>query len=271
MLVTDACGWDAEACECSALEKVEATNPDLADAVLAMAARHLYRWTGSRFAPCPVTVRPCRVDCSGAGQVLNFGGQYGHPVLWSGASCACRGSDSCSCARVCEIELSGPVLAVDEVWIDGVELPPSAYRVDNGRFLVRTDGECWPECNDLSAPYMVAEDGPGPEAVLGTWAVTYRHGLPIPAGGAMVAGILACEIAKAVCKDSSCALPSRVQSITREGVTIAMLDDFTGLNSGMTGIWIVDSWIAANRPQAQHASVWSPDIKRRQPRVTTWP
>jgi hypothetical protein len=264
MLITDQCGWDTQPCECSALDTLHENNPNLAAAVEAMAARHLYRWTGSRFAPCPVTIRPCRSDCRSVGQVLNFNGQYGHPLMWPGFGCACGGQDSCSCNNICQIELTGPVLAVDEIWIDGVLLPPTAYRVDNGKYLVRIDGECWPECNDLSKPYMVVPDGPGEEAVLGTWAVTYRHGLPIPAGGAEVAGLLACEIAKAICNDKSCALPTRVREISREGITIAMLDDFTGLSEGMTGLWLVDSWIMTNRPgRPSHFSVWSPETRER--------
>lgn len=269
MLVTDQCGWDAEPCECSALDTLRAERPELAAAVEAMAARHLYRWTGSRYAPCPVTVRPCRSDCRSVGQVLNFGGQYGHPVLWPGFGCACGGQDSCSCGHVSQIELAGPVLSVDEVWIDGVLLPSTSYRVDNGKYLVRIDGEDWPECQDVAAPYKVEVGGPGAEAVLGTWAVTYRHGLPIPAGGPEVAGLLACEIAKAICKDKSCALPTRVREITREGVTIAMLDDFTGMNEGMTGIWLVDTWIMTNRPHVNHYAIWSPETRRQ--RSQTWP
>lgn len=262
MLVTDACGWSAEPCECSALDQLRLDQPELAEAAEAMAVRHLYRWTGSRFGPCPVTIRPCRSDCRTQGQIIDNGGS-GLPVLWwMGASCGCGDTgDGCSCARVCQINLTGPVVSVDEVWIDGVLLPPSSYRVDNARYLVRTDGECWPECNDLAAPHTEA----------GTWAVTYRSGLPVPPGGEAVAGVLACEIAKAVCKDSSCALPTRVRSLSREGVTIAMLDDFTGLESGMTGIWLVDSWISVNRPHSRHASVWSPETENRRPRVTTWP
>jgi hypothetical protein len=264
MLVTDQCGWDVEPCECTALDTLRTDKPELAAAVEGMAARHLFKWTGSRFAPCPVTVRPCRTDCRSAGQLIAFGGQYGHPVLWQGLGCACGGQDSCSCNNICQIELTGPVMAIDEIWIDGVLLPPTAYRVDNGKYLVRTDGECWPECNDISRPYMVVPDGPGEEAVLGTWAVTYRHGLPIPVGGPEMAGVLACEIAKAICNDRSCALPTRVREITREGITIAMLDDFTGLSEGMTGIWLVDSWITTNRPgRPSHFSVWSPETRER--------
>ena len=270
MLVTDQCGWDAEPCECSALDSLRADKPDLAAAVEAMAARHLYRWTGSRFAPCPVTIRPCRSDCRSVGQLLNFGGVYGHPVMWPGFGCDCGGQDSCSCNNVCQIELTGPVLVVDEVIIDGEVLPPTAYRVDNGKYLVRLDGECWPECNDLSKPYKVEDGGPDAEAVLGTWAVTYRHGLPIPAGGSEIAGLLACEIAKAICNDKKCALPTRVREIQREGITITMLDDFTGLDEGMTGIWLVDAWIRTNRPHVKHFSIWSPET-REQGRATTWP
>jgi len=58
----------------------------------------------------------------------------------------------CSCSRLCEAILPGPVGGIVEVLLDGVALPPTAYRVDNGNRLVRTDGDCWPACQDMAAP-----------------------------------------------------------------------------------------------------------------------
>src|SRR3546814_4772015 len=48
------------------------------------------------------------------------------------------------------------------------------------------------------------------------------------------AGRLANELAKAACNDKSCGLPQRVQSITRQGVTVAVLDSFDDIDTGHT-------------------------------------
>jgi hypothetical protein len=105
-----------------------------------------------------------------------------------------------------------------------------------------------------------------------TWSVTYQQGKPVPVGGQIAAGLLACELAKAACGDKSCGLPQRVQSITRQGVTVAVLDAFDDIDTGHTGIWLIDSWVASVTKRPRRWRVLSPD--RRQPtvgRVQTWP
>jgi hypothetical protein len=59
------------------------------------------------------------------------------------------------------------VYDVTEVQVDGVVLPDGAYRVDAPGRLVRTDGGCWPDCQDMGAP--AGADN--------TFFVTYRYGL----------------------------------------------------------------------------------------------
>lgn len=265
------CSDDPTTTECEHLGSSAASG-----ALIDAATEYLWRWTGQRFGTCPVTVRPCRADCTtgqstywgaagvGSGIVGTYGGSPWTPALirgrWFNLGCGACG-DSCGCSSVSALRLPGPVASVTEVQFGGEVLPAAAYRVDNGRLLVRQDGGIWPTCQDLSAP--LGADG--------TWAVTYEHGTPVPNGGQIAAGLLACELAKAACGDSTCSLPTRVQTITRQGVTIAMLDAFDDIDKGHTGIWLIDSWVASVTKQPKRMTVSSPDRRSMgRARQTTW-
>jgi hypothetical protein len=79
----------------------------------------------------------------------------------------------------------------------------------------------------------------------------------VPAAGQAAHGVLACEMARAMC-GHPCGLPRRISSLTREGITVAVLDGFAELDQLRTGIWLVDSFIASTRDRV--AAVWSPDV-----------
>ena len=236
-----------------------------------MATEYLWRWTERRFGECPVTVRPCRQDCNEASTFL--GGQTPYlpgrgapwiPALvdgkWYNIGCSC--GDMCSCAKVQQISLPGPIMSVDEVIIDGQLVLGTAYQVQNDKWLVRVDGGSWPTCNDLSADSSLGLGQPG------TWQVTYTKGSEVPIGGQVAAGVLAVEFAKSACGDKDCALPKRLASISRQGVTMAVLDTFDDIEVGHTGIWVIDSWVASVRKAPQRSRVASPDT--RPVRRTTW-
>jgi hypothetical protein len=182
--------------------------------------------------------------------------QYGNvpflPVLINGEFYNLRCGRGCGSADklMKEIGLPGPIDSIVSVTVDGVVLDPSAYRVDNRVWLVRTDGEKWPTCQDLHATV----DEPD------TFEVVYVRGTPVPKGGQVAATILSCEMAKAAL-GRDCDLPQRVQSVTREGVSIAILDSFEGLESGRTGIWLVDSWVTSVTRSPRRTQVWSPDTR----------
>src|SRR3546814_13016319 len=84
-----------------------------------------------------------------------------------------------------------PIASITQVQIDGEVLPSTAYRVDNGRFLVRQDGGRWPTCQNMNLADG-AED---------TWSITYVKGYAVPKGGQVAAGMLAVDLAKAACND----------------------------------------------------------------------
>lgn len=235
-----------------------------------MAATYLWNWTGRKFGLCEVTLRPCRQECwQGQSTFWGGGGQLPGqrpftPVIiqgqWYNIGCGQCG-DSCGCGVTAALRLPGPIASIEEVQIGGEVLDPTAYRVDNGRFLVRQDGGRWPTCQDMSAA-LGAED---------TWGVTYRKGYAVPGGGQVAAGLLANELAKAACNDKSCGLPQRVQSITRQGVTVAVLDAFDDIDEGHTGIWLIDSWVASVVRRPRRMRVLSPDRMPPRNRQTTWP
>ena len=121
-------------------------------------------------------------------------------------------------------------------------------------WLVRVDGGVWPRCSNLLAD----------PTDVGSFVVTYQAGYPVPAGTGLITSLLACELALALCQADSCRLPRRVQSMTRQGVTIS----FSDLDDGRTGLPEVDMWVSAQRRPPRRATVWSPDVVV--PRQTTW-
>lgn len=257
------CGADAE----TGLPPILA---DFSDAQVEMfeqmAMEYLWRWTKGQFGLQELTVRPCRQDCqpstfyggiSGQTTLPRTGAPWTPALLngnWYNLGCGTCG-DTCSCSIVHQISLPGPVSSVTEVVVDGEVLPSGSYRVDNRRFLVRTDGSGWPLCNDLNSP---SASGTGAE---GTWQVTYLRGSAVPIGGQLATGVLAVEFAKSACGDSSCALPRRVQTVTRQDVTVGMLDTFDDIEVGHTGIWVVDAWVSSVRKGPKQSRVHSPDVR----------
>ena len=65
--------------------------------------------------------------------------------------------------------------------------------------------------------------------------------------------------------NADCDLPERVTSITREGVTMALIDPQEFIQEGRTGLYTVDLWLNAVNPNRllKRATVWSPDMKGR--------
>lgn len=235
-----------------------------------VAVDYLRRWSGQQFGLCESVVRPCRQDCPGAGAstflgpgVLGSVGAPWTPVLsggqWLNVGCgSCLGP--CACTHVASLRLDGPVDSIISITLDGNTLPPTAYRVEDHRYLIRHDGGEWPICQDYAA-----------ETGEGVFEIRYRRGLPVPLGGQIAAGILAIEFSKAANRDKTCQLPQRLSSITRQGVTIDVLDTFDDIDTGHTGIWLVDSWVASvTQPRNTRSRVYSPDLQPARPRRTTW-
>lgn len=131
-----------------------------------------------------------------------------------------------------------PVLSIESITEDGVELDSGAYRLERGR-IIRLDGERW-QRNTFGLPGAV-----GVETI-----VAYTAGIAPPVELQMAAAALADELKKS-CNGQSCALDPRVASFARRGVAVELTDLSEMLKSGSTGIPIVDHALATHGNCAQ--------------------
>lgn len=136
-----------------------------------------------------------------------------------------------------------PVVQVVEVKVDGVVVPANRYRVEGTRLT------------PLAGAWSTATPV----------VVTYRHGVPIEgwlAGlVAMAVGEVAGELANGMC-GGACKLPSRMVSISRQGVTVEMgtADDY--VKAGLLGLPLADQLITTVNPHKRQSAsrVYSPDM-----------
>lgn len=243
-------------------DRVSTASPTATGYAVQAATEIVWALSGRQFGTCQVTLRPCRRECyndqwwSSSGSIW-YGGitsPWGYPYAgpngyWFDLSCgSCSGT--CSCSEVSEVILPSPVYSIVNVKMDGTPMATGAYRVDNNRLLVRLDGQRWPRCNNLA----VNDDQPG------SWSVTALYGEPVPVGGQLAVGELACEFLRAMAGED-CRLPAGVQSIARQGVTINFPDAGEFLKEGRTGFDLVDRFLAAVNPHhlSQRSRVYSVD------------
>lgn len=237
---------------------VSTVSPAVTALAVSSASEILFALSGRRFGACPVTLRPCRLDCYDTPFWNDWGPPWSpswpQPALiggqWFNLTCGGSCGRNCSCTTVSEVLLPSPVYQVTEVLIDGVVLPATSYRVDNARLLVRTDGGVWPLCNDLSKD----------DTEVGTWSVTATYGEPIPDSAKLAMGELACEIVRAA-SGGDCKLPPGVQQLIRQGVTISYPDIGELLKKGRTGLYLVDLFLASYNPNGlkRRSRVYSVD------------
>jgi len=241
-----------------------------------MAVELLWRWTNRAFGVCSIVARPQRTCYQSS--FWGWGPYSGGSMSWHSSpvsqwvlsggdvsafvACGtCGAIGTCTCTGMTSVKLPGPVVSVSAVTIDGVDFPEVNWSLDNGR-LLRLDGSSWPATQNLELP----------DTEVGTWSVSYSIGHPVPVGGQIAAGVFALELAKALCGDSGCQLPQRVRSITRQGISMAVLDGFDDLDKGRTGIYLVDSWVSSIVNPPMPSSVRSVDLPAtilRHPPVTT--
>jgi hypothetical protein len=148
------------------------------------------------------------------------------------------------------VTLDGPVAGVVEVSVDGVFVTDwRLHRRGERALLVRTDGSCWPECQDLSA------DCGEP----GAFCVTYLKGLPLTQVAIMAHSELTCELVKACIPGCDCRLPRNVQSKTRQGISITFDTEQTWIRALPT----VAAWLDSVNPNKLQSPmrVMSPDAR----------
>lgn len=234
---------------------------DVLDAAVLSASQVTWALTGRQYSTCDVTVRPCRRACidtyyPGLRIGSTWGGWNGPwPVLAGGSwfNLACQCGSTCSCGDLCEADLPYPVCEVAEVMVDGIVLESTAYRVDDFRRLVRTDGLCWPRCQAMDIP----------DTEEGTWSVALTYGREPPQIALDAAAELACELIKARV-GAACRLPQRMASLTRQGVTMSFIDPMSFFREGRTGLYLLDMAVRTLNPKmlARAPGVYSPDAER---------
>ncbi len=191
----------------------------------------LWRLSGEQFGIRQVTIRPC--------PPIGWPRSLYVPLLfdgvWGRTGCGCVGSCEVSGTRV--LHLPGPVAEIVQVRIDDQIIAPTGYTLEGDVLYRVCDSGCgWPSQN-LARP--MGEPG--------TWSVTYRQGIPVPAGGATMAGRLAREFMLACSGSDECELPSSLRQTTSRGATNSF-DPTSILEAGLTGITAIDHWINAINP-----------------------
>lgn len=149
--------------------------------------------------------------------------------------------------RADAIYLEAPVGAVDSVTVAGLPLDASAYVVENGNLLVRTDGGSWPT---------------------GSLAVTYQNSYPADALASRVAGVLALEYYRMISAGKGCRLSTKVTSVARQGITMEIEAGLFPNNE--TGVPEVDHFIKQWNPRgaSSRGGVITPDLVPH--RTVTW-
>lgn len=212
---------------------------------------------------CPAVVRPSSERCA-------WGSYFIAPVegpmlssFWPTVrngqwyNLVCSDHDGfCDCSTVRHVALPSPVGGIVEVNIDGVVLPASAYRVDDGFRLVRQDGEGWPLTQDFSKP----------AGEVGTFTVTFYQGAVEDVTVRYAAGVLASEYLLAIL-GQDCRLPAGTTQIVRQGITYEVQADF--FQQGMTGLPEVDAVIQRFNPYGLRTPPKIFSLDRRPARRTT--
>lgn len=198
--------------------------------------------TLGRVGGSPVTIVP-----AGLPRVQGWCGIYGAlgqfwPTINPSANDLHRWSDY---FRTEAVLLPGPVGAVLEVRVANAVLPPESWRLEDGQYLIRTDGEDWP--HDHS----------------GAFTVTYLNSYEPGELGEHAAGVLAMEFLKLVTGDKKgCRLPSSVTNVSRQGLTFEIARGM--FPDGLTGLPEVDAFIMLWNPHGLKVAprVYSLDVER---------
>uniref|UniRef100_A0AAU8B0A2 Head tail connector protein n=1 Tax=Dulem virus 38 TaxID=3145756 RepID=A0AAU8B0A2_9CAUD len=241
----------------------EAGRPEQRHTFEAMATQLLWEWTNRRFGTDVVVIRPEAADVAKIPTYQSQGYMRGFvPFRLGGVLhdvvCGLCGPLCTHTAGTPAIRLPGNVHRVHKVTVNGQVLPEDSYRVINRAVLQLTGRTSQPGV-EVPRVFPAVQDLSLPATEPGTWEIRYSQGVPVPEGGMVAAGVLALELAKAACMDRDCALPARLQSVTRQGVTVQVQDDYDEMQEGRTGIWLVDSWVASIRKPRQAARAYNPD------------
>ena len=123
-----------------------------------------------------------------------------------------------------------PVRSIDSIEFLGSVMDPSEYSLRNNAYIVRRNSLPWllEPTNDL--------------------IVTYVYGTPPPSMGRRAARRLANEFILSDQGSAACALPERITSVNRQGISYTIMDPQEFISNGRVGIYEVDLFLAAVNP-----------------------
>lgn len=230
---------------------------DIIDMYIMLASEIMYYWLGRQFrGECQITFRP-KVSC-GCGWWWWNG--YRPVATWGDSSSGGGTANNCTCGgHVPQVDLGVyPVTSIDAVRINGVDLNPDLFHIDEYRFLVADNGNTFPTMQNLFSVPGAAGDA-APEWV---FEVTVNYGQPVPMLAKRAAARLACELIKDGCLDIPCQLPARVISYVRQGISAQVQSSQDILNQGLIGILEIDLALRAYNPSHLQSPsfIWSPDL-----------
>jgi hypothetical protein len=231
----------------------DGVSPAATGTAVAAASEWLWALSGRQFGACPVLLRPCAQTCDIGPRGWWWDGWSWPTDRWSpgwlGAVCGqCRGA--CGCGQASTVLLDHPVQAINQVLVDGVELPASGYALYDGFRLVRVGG-VWPTCQDWQVPVSGT----------GAWSIEAVYGAAVPALGELAMAEAAREFGLACTPNAQCRLARNVVSIVRQGVTQNLGDPRVMAELGITGLPAVDRFLEATNPRGTQLGprIWNPD------------
>lgn len=242
---------------------------ELQDLAIKAAVGFLWNWTNQRFGTNDVTLRPQRCPDGKAntydGSLPRVGVITGiFPIAISNdeiyeMTCGNCSTPVCGCVgSTNSLILPGPVEEVLALFINGEEVDTKSIAVYTRSIVTRLDGgDLFPKVNPLNNSPC-------------NWEITYKRGVPVPAGGQLAAGAFAVEILKSLTDDKTCKLPRNWQQATRQGTSITRQEyDPELVKMGVTGLWLVDSWVQSVTLPKRRGTVRTPDFNpaRRNARV----
>jgi hypothetical protein len=227
------------------------SNSDYADEACQMASNILWAMSGRKYNGI-TTVTERYITSINAlrfqgGSAKNFfphmvsGNVYNVPTEdWNDSAYESDGTSSLS-----RIRLRGkPVQEVHLVrsMYSGIIVDPDLYYVAEHSKLVAYRGIPWPP---------------------GNLEVTYTYGQRPPTAGKMAAKRFAIELIK-LWEGDDCALPDRVTSVSRQGVSYTILDNQDFLENMRIGIYDIDLFLKTANPSKALApsKIFSPDVPR---------
>lgn len=123
-----------------------------------------------------------------------------------------------------------PVQSIQSIEYMGQVMDPSEYSLRNNAYVVRNQSLPWllDPINELT--------------------VTYTYGTMPPAAGKRAAIRLANELILFEMGSNLCALPERISSVNRQGVSYTVMDPQEFISNGKVGIYEIDLFLAAVNP-----------------------